>query len=545
MGDTGRVVMDGPRMVRANGVDLCVQAFGDPADPAILLMGGATQSMDWWDDALCTRLAAAARYVIRYDPRDTGASTTYPAGLPPYTGDDLAADAVALLDAFAVPSAHIVALSMSGILAQRLAIRHPTRVATLTLASTTPDAAPAPGSASPAAGDPPDAARHPAATEPTGPAEPARPADGVIPSSAEAPADAGDASVEAGEGAARASGAGGRAAAIAGIVAAYLPSSGPRGAGPERLRAIAGRVADRTRNLAAASGNHLAAGEGTPVGDRLAEIAAPTLVVHGTADPMFPYDHAEALAAAIPGARLLPLDGVGHEVPPPSAWDTFVPAVLRHTSGGWPRQADRLARKALAAGDPTGWFDRLYEAAAADEVATPWDRADPQPLLAEWARERGLDGTGRTALVVGCGLGADAEFLARLGFATTAFDISEHAVAQARARNPGSPVRYVTADLLNPPAAWLRAYDLVVEVHTVQALPDPPRARAIAGVGRLVGPGGTALAIAYRDPDGTAGHLPPWPLTRAELDAYTTDGLTTVDVHHTRDRWRAEFTRPG
>ena len=519
--------VDGPRMVAVNGVELCVQAFGEPADPAILLMAGATQSMDWWDEEMCARLAAASRYVIRYDNRDTGASTTYPAGSPPYTADDVAADALAILDALGVDNAHIVGMSMSGILAQRLAIHHPGRVATLTLVSTATDEPPPP---------------HPNPQAPCGtsqPASPSSPEDWPPPS-----ATTGDTGVPEAPGAGPPD-PGDRDAVVASIVADYLACSGPRGADAERLRGIAGRVVDRTRDITAALSNHYGAGEGTPVGGRLGEIAAPALVVHGTADPVFPYVRAEALAAAIPGARLLPLDGVGHEVPPPSAWDVFVPALLRHTSGGWPRQADRLAHRALAAGDPTGWFDRLYAAAAADEVATPWDRADPQPLLAEWARERRVDGAGRTALVVGCGLGADAEFVAGLGFATTAFDISGHAVAQARARNPGSPVRYVIADLLNPPEDWLRAYDLVVEVHTVQALPDPPRARAIANVGRLVAPGGTALAIAYRDPAGTAGRPPPWPLTRADLETYTTDALTTVAVHATPDHWRAEYARPG
>lgn len=148
-GDTGGMRVDGPRMVAVNGVELCVQTFGDAGDPAILLIGGATQSMDWWDDDLCARLAAGPRYVIRYDPRDTGASTTYPAGAPPYSGDDLAADALGILDALAVTRAHIVALSMGGMLAQRLAVHHPDRIATLTLTSTTRDGAPTPE-------DPPD-----------------------------------------------------------------------------------------------------------------------------------------------------------------------------------------------------------------------------------------------------------------------------------------------------------------------------------------------------------------------------------------------------
>jgi SAM-dependent methyltransferase len=135
--------------------------------------------------------------------------------------------------------------------------------------------------------------------------------------------------------------------------------------------------------------------------------------------------------------------------------------------------------------------------------------------------------------------------VAGLGFATTAFDISPTAVREATGRHPGSAVRYVTADLLDPPASWIRAYDLVVEVHTVQALPEPPRRAAIINVGRLVAPGGTLLTVSYRDPDGTAGRPPPWPLTRAEIAVYATDGLTEAAVDALPGRWRAEFIRPA
>ena len=95
-------------------------------------------------------------------------------------------------------------------------------------------------------------------------------------------------------------------------------------------------------------------------------------------------------------------------------------------------------------------------------------------------------------------LTADAEYVAALGFDTTGFDISGTAIRLARQRFPGSTVRYVVADLLNYAQTWLRAYDLVVEIITVQALPNPPRHQAIANVSRLVGPGGTLRAICAR-----------------------------------------------
>lgn len=212
----------------------------------------------------------------------------------------------------------------------------------------------------------------------------------------------------------------------------------------------------------------------------------------------------------------------------------------------WDEEGDRLAASAIAAGDPTGWFDQLYTAGVDGEVDMPWDRTEPHPLIAEWAD--GVDGTGRTAVVVGCGLGADAEFLSRLGFATTAFDIAPTAVRVAQERNLGSTVDYRVADLLAPPDAWIHGFDLVVDVFTVQALPDPPRRDAIVNVGRLVAPGGSLVIVAFRGE--LPGSSPPWPLTRAEVEAFATDGLDVVEIEETADprsgftpRWRASFTR--
>jgi pimeloyl-ACP methyl ester carboxylesterase len=128
----------GDRMVKANGVELCVETFGDPGDPAVLLISGATGSMDWWEDEFCHRLACGERYVIRYDHRDTGRSASYPAGAPGYTGTDLVTDAVGLLDTLGVARAHLVGVSMGGGIAQQAALDHPDRVASLTLIANSP-----------------------------------------------------------------------------------------------------------------------------------------------------------------------------------------------------------------------------------------------------------------------------------------------------------------------------------------------------------------------------------------------------------------------
>jgi SAM-dependent methyltransferase len=213
--------------------------------------------------------------------------------------------------------------------------------------------------------------------------------------------------------------------------------------------------------------------------------------------------------------------------------------------------ARRLAGEAFAAGEPTGWFEPLYAAAAAGQAVVPWDRGIPHPLLVAWAHARGLQGAGRPALVVGCGLGEDAEFVASLAFDTVAFDVSKSAIRAARRRFPDSAVHYVTADLLDPPPSWRHAFDLVVESMTLQALPDPPRRHAIPNVGHLVGAGGTLLAIARaRDEGSEPDDGPPWSLTRAEIDALTVTGLRPVLIEEFRDdgpppthRWRAEFCR--
>jgi SAM-dependent methyltransferase len=218
--------------------------------------------------------------------------------------------------------------------------------------------------------------------------------------------------------------------------------------------------------------------------------------------------------------------------------------------------ARRLAASAIADDDPTAWFEQIYVAAEAGQTAVPWDHGGPSRFLVQWAQDRDrrggeLRGDGRRAVVVGCGLGDDAEFIAAHGFDTTGFDISPAAVRTAQRRHPDSSVRYTTADLLNLAADWLQAYDLVIESNTLQALPDPPRGTAIASVGRLVAPGGTLLVLARAREPGEADDGPPWALTRAEIDALAGAGLAPARIEDLREpgppparRWRAEFSRP-
>jgi hypothetical protein len=199
--------------------------------------------------------------------------------------------------------------------------------------------------------------------------------------------------------------------------------------------------------------------------------------------------------------------------------------------------------------DPTGWFERLYVRAEQGEAVVPWARDEPNPLLVEWTRARALTGSGRRALVVGSGLGDDAEHLAGLGFDTVAFDVAPTAIAVARRRFPASPVHYEVADLLDPPAAWRGAFDFVFESITVQALPPPFHPAATAAVAGAVAPGGTLLVLSAAREPGEAVDGPPWPLTREEIDAFAAGGLTPVLVEELRAggirRWRAEYERTG
>jgi SAM-dependent methyltransferase len=200
--------------------------------------------------------------------------------------------------------------------------------------------------------------------------------------------------------------------------------------------------------------------------------------------------------------------------------------------------------------DPTGWFEPLYRAAERGERVVPWDSGAPQPLLVRWAVSREPGAAGRRAIVVGSAFGDDAQFLAGLGWETVAFDVAPTAIAAARRRFAHSAVEHVVADLLDLPPDWEQAFALVVESRTVQSLPDPTRREAIAQVARLVAPGGTLLVLAAaRDAADGPVDGPPWPLTRAEIDAFAGAGLVPVRIEDLdegdRGRWwRAEFTRP-
>jgi pimeloyl-ACP methyl ester carboxylesterase len=285
----------GDYIVQANGVDLCIESFGDPADPAILLIHGAGSSMLSWDEELCERLAAGRRFVIRYDSRDASRSVTYEPAAPQYALGDLVADAVGLLDSFGLASAHLVGMSAGAAIAQLVALDHPDRVASLTLALVDP--------------------RYPRPRD-------SRPSGDLRGAQGRHHAPAAGARLGRSRGRDRLPGRG-----RAPVCRPFAPFD------EAAMRDLAGRVFDRSANIAANLTNPFILDAGDPWRQRLGQVAAPTLVVHGSEDPLFPYGHALVLAREIPGAHLLALEQTGHEYFPRATWDLVVPAILRHTSG--------------------------------------------------------------------------------------------------------------------------------------------------------------------------------------------------------------------
>jgi len=192
--------------------------------------------------------------------------------------------------------------------------------------------------------------------------------------------------------------------------------------------------------------------------------------------------------------------------------------------------ARRIAAEFAASGDATGWFDAFYREAAGDPDAIPWADLEPNSFLTAWADKYGLEGNGRTALVVGCGLGDDVAFLADRGFKATGFDISPTAVEWARKLYSDKDVRFEVVDLFQPPGEWLfentGGFDFVLEVYTIQPLPMEMRERVIDAIASFVRAGGELLVITRGREDDEEPTELPWALSRRDLARFTAVGLT-------------------
>lgn len=288
----------GERMIEGNGIDLCTEAFGNPADPAILLVMGASASMLLWEVEFCERLADGGRFVIRYDNRDTGKTTSCPPGEPNYTVADMAADGVAVLDAYGIERAHVIGASMGGMITQLIGLNHPDRVLTLTPIMSTPNGGAVLDGMAGVEG---------AALSPPAP----RVLEAIA---ASAELDWND-----------------RDAVLANRVAMFTALAGSAYPQDGLREEIFAAEIDRAVSFASTLNHGPAIAQSSSWHERLGEITCPTLVIHGDEDPILGYDHGQALHAAIGGSSMLTLEGVGHEIPR-SVWDTVVPAILNHTS---------------------------------------------------------------------------------------------------------------------------------------------------------------------------------------------------------------------
>jgi len=270
------------------------ETFGNSADPAVLLIMGAMASMLWWPEAFCRKLAGEGLFVIRYDNRDTGSSSKYPPGAPPYTFDDMADDAIRVLDDHSVQRAHVVGMSMGGMIAQLVTLKHPSRVAALTVISSSPvgiDTSHLPGMTE-------TYKEHSAAGETVDWSDRNQVVDFVVSD----------------------------ARALASIAHPFDEA---------RTKAFVEQDYDRSGGLLSAT-NHFMLKSGGDWSGRLHGIEAPLLVIHGTADPVFPVEHGAALAAAVASARLVRIEGGGHELHPDD-WAVMIAAIAAH---------DRAARGA-------------------------------------------------------------------------------------------------------------------------------------------------------------------------------------------------------
>ncbi|WP_054954685.1 alpha/beta fold hydrolase [Paenibacillus dakarensis] len=269
--------------IQANGIHLYTESFGEPDHPAILLIMGAQSSLVWWEKEFCQRLADSGRFVIRYDNRDAGRSITYEPGHPAYTFEDMADDAIHVLDHYGIQKAHMVGMSMGGMLTQMIALRHPDRVAAITLMMTS------------------NFASH----------LPEMEAKVINFFTENAEVDLSD-----------------KQAFISFTVSKWKMLAGSKYSfDEERIYRLAEEEWELSDNAASLNNHGLIAGGEAYLG-RTSEIHVPTLVVHGTNDPIIPYEHGVHLADVIPGASLITLEGVGHEIPT-QVWDTLVEVIIR------------------------------------------------------------------------------------------------------------------------------------------------------------------------------------------------------------------------
>jgi pimeloyl-ACP methyl ester carboxylesterase len=294
----------GPECIARNGeVEIVTQTFGDRRDPTVLLIMGANAPMTRWPEEFCLRLAAAGRFVIRYDNRDTGQSTAFPAGEPGYDVRDLAADALAVLNSYRIVKAHVVGISMGGMIAQHLAILHPSRVASLALASSTPD----PSAIGAIVDESDDGWSLPMPWRKT------LDLMGLLQC-----VDWSDP----------------RQAKFAWVLEETVLLGSGDVPDREAILAEIEVVLRRARDVTSHRINHPIAVATTPSWrEELWRIRCPTMIFHGCDDAVLPLEHGRALQREIADSVLLELEGMGHIIAPGSAyWMIFANALISHTA---------------------------------------------------------------------------------------------------------------------------------------------------------------------------------------------------------------------
>lgn len=193
------------------------------------------------------------------------------------------------------------------------------------------------------------------------------------------------------------------------------------------------------------------------------------------------------------------------------------------------QKAAQLAREFRQLGEPSAWFEVLYAQANNDSSQVPWAQMTPHPILQDWLNSNNPSGEGKKALVIGCGLGDDAEFLSQLGFSVTAFDISPTAIAWCKKRFPDSTVDYLVADLLAKNSSWDGQFDLVIESRTIQSLPLELRREVTEAIALFVATEGTLLVITQIRDTEEPPSGPPWALSESELAQFEELGLKEVN----------------
>lgn len=210
--------------------------------------------------------------------------------------------------------------------------------------------------------------------------------------------------------------------------------------------------------------------------------------------------------------------------------------------------ARELAHRFIKEDNPTGWFEALYTTAKGDAHTIPWADLEPNSNLVTWVERVESDGTAKRALVIGCGLGDDAEYLAAFGFSVDAFDISKTAIGWCRKRFPRSEVNYYVEDLLHYKNGG--RYEFILEAYTLQVLPRELHGKCIEVIAHLLKNHGKLLVITRGKEDDDEPGLMPWPLTKEELYGFEKYGITVItfeDYYDDEDppvrRFRALFEK--